>query len=155
MKKLLKVIIFLIFSLHIFSCQSNKPMFSQGVSQGISGIVLWFEGDLMPGVGKKPVEGKPLQREIYIYQATNGEQAKVTETYFYSDIKTSLIKKVMSNEEGKFFVELEPGMYSVFVKEPKGLFASSFDRAGHINPIAIEPNQLSNMQIRVDYMAAY
>ena len=130
-------------------------MLSKGVFQGISGIVLWFEGDLMPGIGKKPVEGEPMQREIYIYEATTREQAEVTETYFYHDLKTSMIRIVMSDEEGKFIVELEPGTYSVFVKEPKGLFASSFDQAGHINPITIEANQLSNMLIRVDYMAAY
>lgn len=130
-------------------------MFSQGVSQGLSGTVLWYEGDLMPGIDKEPVPGKPIQREIHIYELTGVQQAKVKDDYFYYDLETKLVKMVLSDEEGKFIVALEPGKYSVFVKEPQGLFANTFNRAGQINPVEIQSNELVTIRIRVDYKAAY
>ena len=155
MKNLIKNNLFIFLVLLIISCQSTKPMLSKGVSQGITGTVLWYEGDLMPGMDKEPVEGQPIQREIHIYELTSLKQAEVEEGYFYYNLKTRLIKKVLSDEGGKFIVELDPGSYSVFVKEPKGLFASTFDQAGHLNPITIGQNELTKMLIRVDYKAAY
>jgi hypothetical protein len=130
-------------------------MFNQGVSQGISGLVLWYEGDLMPGIDKEPAVGKPIQREIFIYGATKMQQAEVLEGRFYSNIETELVQKTSSDEEGKFIVALEPGTYSVFVKEPQGLFASRFDQSGIINPVTITTNELVSMLIKVDYKAAY
>lgn len=130
-------------------------MFSQGVSQGISGQVVWYEGDLMPGIGKEPAVGKPIQREIFIYYATKIEQTEVQDGRFYSNIKTELVRKTSTNEDGKFIVALEPGNYSVFVKEPMGLFANRFDQSGIINPVTITKNELVNMLIKVDYKAAY
>jgi hypothetical protein len=56
---------------------------------------------------------------------------------------------------GRFIVALEPGTYSVFVKEPDGLFANRFDQAGIINPVTIDRNELVNILIKVDYKAAY
>jgi len=155
MKNFLKYSLFIFLIPVIISCQADKAMFSKGVSQGITGIVLWYEGDLMPGIDKEPVEGHPIQREIHIYELTRLKQGKVTEDYFYYDLETSLVKTVLSDEEGKFIVGLEPGTYSVFVKEPQGLFANTFDQGGHINPINIQSNELVTIRIRVDYMAAY
>lgn len=130
-------------------------MLSQGIAQGISGLVLWYEGDLMPGIDKEPVEGKPIQREIYIYWATTMEQAEVHEGTFYSDISTELVLTTSSDEDGKFIVALDPGTYSVFVKESQGLFANRFDQGGIINPVTISQNELVSLSIRVDYKAAY
>jgi len=130
-------------------------MLSKGVSQGIAGQVLWYEGDLMPGIDKEPIEGKPIQREVYIYEATLQSQGDISDGVFYKNIKTKLILKVMTDEDGKFIIGLDPGTYSVFVEESSGLFASRFDKDGIINPITIGANELSNMLIRVNYKAAY
>ncbi len=130
-------------------------MLSQGISQGMAGQVLWYEGDLMPGIDKEPAVGKPIKREIYVYNATKMEQADLLDGSLYSNIKTELIQKTISDEDGKFIVALEPGTYSVFVKEPQGLFASRFDQSGIINPVVIGDNELVRIIIRVDYQAAY
>ena len=130
-------------------------MLSQGVSQGISGQVLWYEGDLMPGFDKEPAVGKPIQREIHIYRATKIDQADALDGRFYSNIKTEFVQKTITDEDGKFIVALEPGTYSVFVKEAQGLFARRFDQSGIINPVTITSNELVNMLIKVDYKAAY
>ena len=155
MRYLIKLIPFLGILFIILACQTNKPMLSKGVSQGIVGQVLWYEGDLMPGIDKEPIEGKPIQREIYIYEATKQNQGDIEEGVFFKNIKTKLVAKILTDDYGKFIVGLDPGTYSVFVKEPSGLFANSFDEDGIINPITIGANELSNMLIRVNYKAAY
>ena len=137
------------------SCQNQKPMFSQGISQGIAGLVLWFGGDLMPGIDKKPVEGQPLQREILIYELTHPQQAEVEGTYFYRNLTTKLISRGVSGTDGRFYIALEPGTYSLFVREPQGLFANHYDLSGNINPVTVGVNELVNVTIRVDYNAAY
>jgi len=145
------IIILMLFT----DCKNSQSMLSQGVSQGISGQVLWYEGDLMPGIDKEPVEGKPIQREIHIYKATTIDQTEVQEGTFYSDISTELVLTTLSDEDGKFIVALAPGTYSVFVKEPQGLFANRFDQGGVINPVTISQNELVSLSIKVDYKAAY
>jgi hypothetical protein len=155
MKYLRNIGLVLLIILLLASCKKPQSMFSQGVSQGVSGQVLWYEGDLMPGFDKEPVVGKPIQREIYIYRATKMEQAEVRDGSFFSNIKTELVHKSSSDEEGRFIISLEPGTYSVFVKEKQGLFASRFDQSGIINPVTIGKSELVSLLIKVDYNAAY
>jgi len=155
MRNCLRLFVIIIGIACLSGCKNPQSMFSQGISQGISGRVLWYEGDLMPGIDKPPAEGKPIKREIHIYEATKLEDADVSDGQFYSNLKTKLVFSVISDEEGKFMAALDPGTYSVFVKEPKGLFANSFDQNGIINPVTVSPNELVQVRIRVDYMAAY
>jgi hypothetical protein len=127
----------------------------QTISQGISGKVLWFEGDLMPGIDKEPVEGVPVEREIYIYRPTRTDQAELQDHVFYSEIRTELVKKINTGPEGKFTAKLEPGLYSLFVKEPRGLFANRFSEEGYINPVRVIKGEVTPLTIRIDYRAAY
>lgn len=147
MKKYYSVLLLI---LVLSACTANRP-----IRQGIKGQVLWFEGDLMPGIDKKPVEGKPVIREIYFYAPTHTSQAREIEYVFYSDIKTNLIATTESDEEGRFSIRLEPGTYSVFVKEPRGLFANRYNEFGLINPVKVMPNEVSEIDLRIDYEAAY
>ena len=132
------------------SCQTNR-----NPAQGITGKVLWFEGDLMPGIDKEPVEGIPVKREIYIYKPTLPSQAEALDQVFYTEIQTELVKKTTSDAQGNFRAGLEPGKYSVFVKEPLGLFANRFSGEGYINLVEIREQQVTGIEIRIDYMAAY
>ncbi len=134
----------------LFACAMQKP-----VTEGIRGEVLWFEGDLMPGIDKPPVEGQPVIREIFFYAPTHVSQARQTDHVFYDDIETPLIKNARSDEQGVFEVSLDPGTYSVFIKEPEGLFANRFNEFGLINPVKVNPGEVTGIRIRIDYMAAY
>ena len=134
----------------ILSCQTNRHP-----AEGISGKVLWFEGDLMPGIDKKPVKGIPVKREIYIYKPTLPSQANAQDQVFYSEVQTELVKKTTSDEQGNFKTGLEPGKYSVFVREPQGLFAGRINGEGYINLVEVKKQELTEIEIRIDYMAAY
>lgn len=132
----------------------------ESVDQGLAGQVRWLEGNLMPTIGEdveqnqKDYKGEPVQREVHIYELTSMDEATAEGTFF-KNIQTDLVKKVETNEEGEFIVELPVGRYSVFVQEDQGLFANSFDGEGHINPVEIKEGELTKITIQINYKAAY
>ncbi|WP_020530549.1 hypothetical protein [Flexithrix dorotheae] len=155
-----KIIIIAILLVSISACQNNLTKSGNQSNeeikgdQGITGEVLWFEGNLMPGPNKKMPSGKPVVKEIFIYELTGKAQTKF-DGQFFSEIKTDLISQIKSDENGKFKIALPSGKYSLFVKEPNGFFANSFDGEGHINPIEVEPGKYTNCILKIDYQAAY
>lgn len=122
--------------------------------QGIKGQVFWLSGNQMPGPGRNVAPNLGIKREILIYEVATKADVTQHETFF-TDIKTKLVATTLSDEDGRFKVKLPPGRYSVFVKEPSGLFANLFNTAGEINPVVVEPKKFVWMSITVDYEAAY
>jgi hypothetical protein len=122
--------------------------------QGIIGKVIWIEGNQMPGPDSKNSAGKNIKREIHIYQAATLKETKQSNGFF-TEIQPPLIAKVTSDENGTFTVELPEGEYSIFTKEPEGLFANLFDGQGKINPIAVKKREFTQITIKVNYKAAY
>ena len=127
----------------------------RNISEGIAGKVLWFEGDLMPGIDKEPVKGKPVQRELLIYKPTTRSETTAVDQVFYSEIHTDLVKKARTDAKGNFKVKLVPGKYSLFVRESQWLYASSVSGEGYINLVEVRDKALTDIEIRIDYMAAY
>jgi hypothetical protein len=123
--------------------------------QGIKGSVIWVSGNQMPGPDKPTSQPKQIAREVHIYPAISMNQVTAIDGVFFTEIKTPLIKKVKSKKDGSFCVKLPPGEYSLFVKEPKGLFANSFDGQGRIQCVTVKQGEYSNITIQVNYEAAY
>ncbi|EMR04121.1 hypothetical protein [Cesiribacter andamanensis] len=140
------------------SCDSDT------VKQGLSGQVIWVEGNQMPGIiddtapspSPSPERPQPrgIEREVHIYALTKTSQAQANGV-FYSNLQTELVKTVRTNEEGNFTVALPQGSYSVFVQEEEGLFANLMDGEGNINPVTVSKDSLSTLTIEVNYKAAY
>lgn len=133
--------------------QQNQPL-----EQGISGQVLWLEGNFMPtidaGSNRKRNQGEPVAREIHIHELTNVGDV-VQDGLFYSQINSKLIETVQSDEEGHFQVQLSPGRYSLFVKEEKGFFANIFDIDNNINPVEVKEDEITEITVKINYKAAY
>lgn len=150
---------FLIFSA-IFIMAALSRSCEPDIDQGLAGEVRWLEGNLMPTISEEPQEdtgeqqGEPVQRELHIYELTTMDEAKMEGTFF-SNIQTPLVKKVESNKDGYFQVSLPAGRYSVFVQEEQGLFASTFDGEGNINPVEVKEGEVTKMSIKINYKAAY
>jgi hypothetical protein len=125
-----------------------------GQRQGIRGEVLWVGGNQMPGPGKIATPKLGVQREVHIYGVTTVDKEGHSGP-FYTSVKTDLITKFQTKEDGSFKIKLPPGEYSVFVKEPQGLFANLFDGQGKINPVTVQTKQFTWVVITVDYEAAY
>jgi len=125
-----------------------------GQRQGIRGEIFWLGGNQMPGPGKIAAPKLGIQREVFIYKITSVEKENQTGPFF-TDLKAEFVTKANSKEDGTFKVKLPPGEYSVFVKEPQGLFANLVDKNGKINPIIVQAKRFSWLTITVDYEAAY
>jgi hypothetical protein len=128
---------------------------NETINQGICGSIVWKSGNSMPSPDQVSVKSKPVQRELFVYDLTNTEQATLQDG-FYKAIVTNLIKSVKSDAEGKFCLELPEGRYSLFVKEgDKGLYANQFDGEGNIFPVKVSKDKVSIIIFTIDYQAVY
>jgi len=130
------------------------PVYGQKLKQGIQGQVFWISGNQMPGPGKEVAPQLGVEREVCIYELTYLKDCKQEDGFFIS-VPAKLVHTVHSNPDGTFKVKLPPGNYSVFVREPKGLFANLFDKDNSINPVVVKERQYSWITIAIDYQTAY
>ncbi len=151
------VVFYMIIALMAMSCRAG--LYNQTGS--ISGKVVWLEGNLMPSIDDdnyaQRAAGVPVQRMLYIYEATKPDQAMRLEgdASFYTTIHKRLVKKVRTDKGGTFEVRLPPGKYSIFVMENEAFFANVFDGEGHINPVQVEPGEETTVFIKINYKAFY
>ena len=128
--------------------------FTKGPREGISGQVLWLRSDQMSGPSKTIAPPLGVVREIIIYKATSLKDAQ-QDDQFFSELKTELVTKTWSKEDGTFKVKLPPGEYSVFTRESRGLYAGLVDKNGCINCVAVKPKKYSWVAITIDYEVPY
>lgn len=122
--------------------------------QGIKGKVVWISGNQMPGPGKKLDKGKGIEREILVYKPVAVQNAKQKDGFF-TEINETLVTRIKSKADGSFCVKLPVGEYSIFTKEPDGLFASIYDDQGRINVITVEKKKFSEITLQLNYEATY
>lgn len=153
----MKILITVCFLWVIVSGCATQRVFEH--KQGVTGEVRWFEGNLMPTVGdsinEERYSGRPVKRTIHIFEATRQSDAVVVDGQFFSSIRSTLIKKISTDEEGKFHVGLPPGRYSIFVVENGRLYANTFDGKNYINPVTVQPGSYTDIQISINYKAYY
>jgi hypothetical protein len=142
----MKALFALLLCLWFVNCIAQK--------QGIKGQIYWISGNQMPGPETKSSPQQGVQREVYVYELTYVKDCK-QDGLFFTSIPTHLVTQRVSNPDGTFKVKLLPGKYSVFVKEPKGLFANLFDQNNAINPIIVKEKNYAWITIAIDYEAAY
>lgn len=122
--------------------------------QGICGKVLWVEGNQMPGPGKKESRGSGISREIHVYELVMMENT-TQQNGFFTEVKSRRVAIGTSKSNGSYKIQLPPGEYSVFTKEPEGLFANLFDTRGSINPVTVKEGDFTEIDLTINYKAAY
>lgn len=124
----------------------NKSKVS--ITEGIWGTLTQREGDWMPGSDGNRKEF-PTQREIAVYEYTT---IKEIEGHPSScEVHTKLIATTTCDKEGFFELNLNPGKYSVFLKEKGKLYAISGDGAGGLCPVEVESSKVSELNLSVSY----
>jgi hypothetical protein len=140
----------------ISGCVSQRPTSGR---QGITGEVIWVEGNMMPTIGDTSYTlrsaGNPVQREVYIYKAVKLDDTIIHDGSFFKSINSDLVEKVETNREGKFRVYLAPGQYSIFVLEKGQLYANTFDGDNYVHPVTVEPSKFTEIKILINYKAYY
>lgn len=135
--------------------RSTKKKKASQAFQGICGTVVVKRGNQMPAVNRPRSNGKPVQREVLIYELTNQSQVQATAEGFYQTVATRLVKTAKSDADGKFCVSLPPGQYSVFVREEKGLYANLFDGHNNIFPVTVQADQSSTIKFEITHGAVF
>ena len=126
------------------------------IKQGITGRILWEAGNQMPSPDAPPTESKRgVERTVYIYELTNANQVTTQDGVFHTNIQTNLVSQVVTDANGNFSVALEPGKYSLFTKEEKGLYANLFDGGMNIFPVEVKEGQVSTIEFLINYQASY
>lgn len=128
--------------------------FTQAPRQGIKGQVFWISGDQMPGPGKTVSPQQGIVREVLAYERVMFKDVS-QEGQFIQEITAEPAGKAMSKADGSFKIKLPPGEYSLFTREPQGLFVNTVDHNGCINCVLVKPKQYSWFTITIDYEAAY
>lgn len=82
------------------SCVAQQVSETKGTLKGTVGI---YEGNCMPGPGRKPCEPRPISTQILI--------TSLAEEYN----ETMLIARLESDEDGKYEAQLPSGNYSLFL----------------------------------------
>jgi hypothetical protein len=123
----------------------------------VYGTVIFLEGDFMPFVHPDYPGGTftPVVRTIFFFEPTRSEDA-VRDGYgsFFSEIHTELLAITQSDSGGHFAIDLPTGLYSVFVWEDNRYYASR-SSSSYIAPIEVVEGQINEVQIDIDYLAAY
>ena len=147
---------FISLSMLLTSSRCSETAQGQGTEQGITGKVLWKEGNMMPGPGQPAQEATPVVREILIYELTHTSKATYAEgSPLYGKVDSQLIKKAERDQKCNFKVQLPPGRYSLFTQEEEGLFANQFDGQGNIQVVEVKAGTYTELTVDIDYKAAY
>ncbi|GAB3824036.1 hypothetical protein GCM10028895_31770 [Pontibacter rugosus] len=126
------------------------------IKQGVAGRVVMQSGNQMPSPNAPKSSGKRgVQRTVYVYKLTNGNQANTQDGVFHTNIQTNLVTQVVTDANGNFAVNLRPGKYSLFTKEEKGLYANLFDGENNIFPVEVQQGQVTDVEFLINYNASY
>lgn len=128
----------------------NKDKVS--ITEGAWGTLVKTEGNCMPIIDYENGTCKqyPVQSEILIYKYTKTNETLSESSKFY-EIYTELVATTTCDKEGFFEMILEPRKYSVFVREGEYLYANSFDGLGGVSPVVVEPSNVSEIKLNLDY----
>ena len=97
-----------------------------------------------------------VQRTVYIYELTTMEDAdQIGYAPFFSNIYTNLITTAESDAGGFFQVTLEPGRYSLFIKEGDNYYANSFGGGREIFPVTVTAGEVIEVLINITTEASF
>ena len=136
-----------------------------GISQGIYGTVLFWEGDFMPTYPEDDSGGVvyPVERDVCIFEAVlyqdvewiYAEIEPGIHAHVAADVPALLVDVVRSGADGRFEAELAAGRYSIFVREGGYYYANLVDGGGFVHPAEVEEGRATEVGFDITYMATY
>jgi len=97
-----------------------------------------------------------VQRIVYIYELTTMEEVdQIGYAPFFSNIYTNLITTAESDAEGFFQVTLEPGTYSLFIKEGGNYYSNSYGGGREIFPVTVTEGEVTEVLINITTEATF
>jgi len=122
------------------------------LSVGVAGTLLKKEGNCMPMAGSSGTSCRayPVSRTIMIYDYTLSNEVDGWGP-IYKSVHSKLIAQCNADQDGFFQVAVDPGKYSIFIKENDNFYANSGDGQGGIQPIIVMADSVSIITLVLDY----
>jgi hypothetical protein len=136
----------------VLGCKSQKK--ENNMVGTLTGEVRWVAGNQMPGPGREMSAGMAIVREVWVYEVLTTEEMAGFGPVFEFFAKEPLAVAT-TNAAGQYSLQLPQGVYSVFTKEPNGLFANRMDGQGRIQAVEVHAGKVTQLDIQIDYEAAY
>jgi hypothetical protein len=119
---------------------------------GVAGTLLKKDGNCMPMIGSSNTSCRtyPVSRTIMIYDYTTTNEVDGWGP-LYKSVHSKLIAQCKADQDGFFQVVVDPGNYSIFIKENDSFYANSFDGLGGIHPITVKNESVNVVTLILDY----
>jgi hypothetical protein len=120
----------------------------QGQTQGVSGAVTRITGNQMPSIGENRQRSKPqpVKTSVWIFSGripAKGTSLSITE----AKQNFKLVTQVKTDKNGKFFVKLSPGEYTIFAQYGNDLYLNSFLGDGSFKTVQVTEGKVTEIRL--------
>ncbi|WP_425392146.1 hypothetical protein [Ekhidna sp.] len=121
-----------------YSCAAQNTPDGKGLLKGFIGI---YEGNCMPSPGTPPCEPKPHSTTIYITSLSEKFENAL------------IIDSVKSNELGEYKIKLDPGTYSLFLRDEERVICDVIQCPDqcYCNPFEIVQDSTTVIDANIDH----
>jgi|SRR5919199_4548718 hypothetical protein len=128
--------------------QTLKGMPSPNQRQGVSGLVTRLQGNQMPMIDKNRARAapSPVSTQVWIFSGRipgKGTHWAVSEAQKHPNI----VSRVQSDAQGKFFVSLPPGEYTLFAQYGDNLYLNSFLGDGSYQSLQVSEGKITEIRL--------
>jgi hypothetical protein len=119
---------------------------------GVAGTLLKKDGNCMPMIGSSGTSCRtyPVSRTIMIYDYTTTNEVDGWGPS-YKAVRSRLVAQCIADKDGFFQVAVNPGKYSIFIKENDNFYANSYDGQGGIQSITVKNDSVNIITLVLDY----
>ncbi|PAX51929.1 hypothetical protein [Brunnivagina elsteri] len=121
---------------------------AQRKTQGVSGIVTRVTGNQMPSIGENRQRSKPqpIKTSVWVFSGripAKGTRLSITE----ARQNFKLVTQVKTDKNGKFFVKLLPGEYTIFAQYGNDLYLNSFLGDGSFKTVQVTEGKITETRL--------
>jgi hypothetical protein len=125
-------------------------------SEGIHGTVEIWEGNFMPPVDPQHGRGTitpGVNRRVRAHEPVR--MAGGLSSARRDSVPTRLVAETVTDSNGRFFLPVPPGTYSVFVEEDSSWYFNGWNGEGIQGAVTVEAGKPSDMLIKVTTKATF
>ena len=142
---------FLIFSavaaVLLVACGDDVTQPEVETTQGIQGVVEFWEGDFMPPNPTGTIT--PVSRELFVHELAyfhDVELVRIPPGYtFFRMLPTKLVAQGKSGSDGVFMIKTPPGIFSLVSLEDSLFYTNTGGGLGEVNPIEVRSGEFTDV----------
>jgi hypothetical protein len=117
-------------------------------TQGVRGAVTRITGNQMPSIGENRQRSKPqpVKTSVWVFSGripAKGTSLSITE----AKQNFKLVTQAKTDKNGKFFVKLPPGEYTIFAQYGNNLYLNSFLGDGSFKSVQVTEGKVTEIRL--------